>query len=418
MSETVRISELMAASGVAFGTSGARGTVEAMTDPVCYAYSRAFLQALADGAVIQPGAEVVLAGDLRASTGRILAAVARAVQDAGYRVTYAGRLPSPAVAFFAMQRGAASIMVTGSHIPDDRNGIKFNRPDGEILKPDEQRIREQTLVLPEPFPRIPASALPDMDPAAGQAYLDRYLDFFPPDCLKGLRVGVYEHSGVARDLLGTLLQGLGAAVTPLARSETFVPVDTEAIRAEDVTAAVAAAVASGAADCGLGILAAARALNLSFVPLFNERYDLVIVDSTDPVGPAKPLFGREFYSNVHRVLEPGGAVVSQAESPFFDMDDFTSTKYDGYLHLVFVLQELLCLLDLEVDVVLARLRPQANFLGLGVMGALAGLFFLVVLVLAVIHDSANRWPFVRGHLHQIQIGFERFGNRILRGDNA
>jgi putative molybdopterin biosynthesis protein len=40
--------------------------------------------------------------------------------------------------------------------------------------------------------------------------------------------------------------------------------------------AVAAAVASGAADCGLGIAAAARALDLEFVPLFKERYDLVI----------------------------------------------------------------------------------------------------------------------------------------------
>lgn len=39
---------------------------------------------------------------------------------------------------------------------------------------------------------------------------------------------------------------------------------------------VAAAVASGACDCGLGILAAARALDLDFVPLFNERYDLII----------------------------------------------------------------------------------------------------------------------------------------------
>jgi phosphomannomutase len=234
MSETVRISELMAASGVAFGTSGARGTVEAMTDPVCYAYTRAFLQALADGAVIQPGSEVVLAGDLRPSTGRILAAVARAVRDAGYRVTYAGRLPSPALAYHAMQRGAASIMVTGSHIPDDRNGIKFNRPDGEILKPDEARIREQTVVLPEPFPEISETDLPDLELAAGKAYLDRYLDYFPRDCLRGLCVGVYEHSGVARDLLGTLLEGLGAAVSRLARSDTFVPVDTEAIRAEDV----------------------------------------------------------------------------------------------------------------------------------------------------------------------------------------
>jgi putative molybdopterin biosynthesis protein len=47
-------------------------------------------------------------------------------------------------------------------------------------------------------------------------------------------------------------------------------------RQEFTHLAVAAAVASGAADCGLGILAAARALNLDFIPLFRERYDLVI----------------------------------------------------------------------------------------------------------------------------------------------
>jgi putative molybdopterin biosynthesis protein len=39
---------------------------------------------------------------------------------------------------------------------------------------------------------------------------------------------------------------------------------------------VAAAVASGRADCGLGIAAAAKALELDFIPLFQERYDLVI----------------------------------------------------------------------------------------------------------------------------------------------
>ncbi|MFN8444171.1 MAG: molybdopterin biosynthesis protein [Caldilineaceae bacterium] len=47
-------------------------------------------------------------------------------------------------------------------------------------------------------------------------------------------------------------------------------------RQEFTHLAVAAAVKSGAADCGLGILAAARALDLDFTPLFNERYDLVI----------------------------------------------------------------------------------------------------------------------------------------------
>jgi putative molybdopterin biosynthesis protein len=47
-------------------------------------------------------------------------------------------------------------------------------------------------------------------------------------------------------------------------------------RQEYTHLAVAAAVASGAADCGLGILAAARSLNLDFAPLFDERYDLVV----------------------------------------------------------------------------------------------------------------------------------------------
>lgn len=47
-------------------------------------------------------------------------------------------------------------------------------------------------------------------------------------------------------------------------------------RQEYTHLAVAAAVKSGAADCGLGILAAARALDLDFVPLLQERYDLVI----------------------------------------------------------------------------------------------------------------------------------------------
>jgi phosphomannomutase len=230
----IKIADLMQSSGVAFGTSGARGTVEAMSNAVCYAYTRAFLQAMQAEGVVQPGSDVVLAGDLRPSTPRILAAVARAVEDGGYRLSFAGLIPSPAVALYAMQQGAASIMVTGSHIPDDRNGIKFNRPDGEILKQDEARIREQIVTLPDPFPQIAESELPAVDAAASEMYVGRYTQFLPDDCLKALKVGVYEHSGVGRDLLGLILQRLGAAVVPLARSDTFIPVDTEAVREEDI----------------------------------------------------------------------------------------------------------------------------------------------------------------------------------------
>ena len=52
----------------------------------------------------------------------------------------------------------------------------------------------------------------------------------------------------------------------------------------------------------------------------DQRYDLVIVDSTDPIGPATPLFGEAFYANVHRILNDNGIVVSQAESPYYEAE--------------------------------------------------------------------------------------------------
>lgn len=55
--------------------------------------------------------------------------------------------------------------------------------------------------------------------------------------------------------------------------------------------AVAASVASGRADCGLGIAAAAHALDLDFIPLFQERYDLVIPKQFADDDLLAPLFG-------------------------------------------------------------------------------------------------------------------------------
>jgi len=50
----------------------------------------------------------------------------------------------------------------------------------------------------------------------------------------------------------------------------------------------------------------------------SQTFDVVIVDSTDPVGPAEPLFGSDFYKNVSRRLNPDGILVTQAESAFYD----------------------------------------------------------------------------------------------------
>jgi spermidine synthase len=51
-----------------------------------------------------------------------------------------------------------------------------------------------------------------------------------------------------------------------------------------------------------------------------DSYDLIIVDSTDPVGPAAGLFSETFYRNCHRALRPRGIVVGQSESPLFHPD--------------------------------------------------------------------------------------------------
>ena len=71
LARKVSIAEVMDSSGVAFGTSGARGLVSAMTDQVCYTYTRGFLQYLEREGEAQRGGPVAVAGDLRSSTPRI-----------------------------------------------------------------------------------------------------------------------------------------------------------------------------------------------------------------------------------------------------------------------------------------------------------------------------------------------------------
>ncbi len=58
---------------------------------------------------------------------------------------------------------------------------------------------------------------------------------------------------------------------------------------------------------------------VKFVRETGERFDAVIVDSTEPFGPAKELFGTGFYKDVKRILTEDGIVVSQAGSPFYEI---------------------------------------------------------------------------------------------------
>ncbi len=59
---------------------------------------------------------------------------------------------------------------------------------------------------------------------------------------------------------------------------------------------------------------------VQFVKDTKEKYDVILVDSTDPIGPAQPLFGTEFYKDLYNCLSDDGIVVSQGESPFYESE--------------------------------------------------------------------------------------------------
>lgn len=215
------IKEIIEQSGIKFGTSGARGLVSDFTHEVCTAFTLGFLDAMKKTFEFN---KVALAMDNRPSSPDMVATICGAIEEYGFEVNFYGVLPTPALALQSMKENIPSIMITGSHIPFDRNGIKFYTPMGEISKEDESEIinnSNQLLSI--------KSNLPPIKEDASQNYMLRYSNFFGNKCLNGLKIGIYEHSSAGRDLYSRLFTILGAEVICLGRSDEFVPIDTEAV---------------------------------------------------------------------------------------------------------------------------------------------------------------------------------------------
>jgi spermidine synthase len=62
-----------------------------------------------------------------------------------------------------------------------------------------------------------------------------------------------------------------------------------------------------------------------YVATTSRRFDVIIVDSTDPHGPGKVLFGHKFYAGCKRCLNKGGVLVTQNGVPFFQQNELTSS---------------------------------------------------------------------------------------------
>jgi phosphomannomutase len=210
---------------VAFGTSGVRGLVKDLTPSICFAFVKAFLQVNNS-----ESKHIALGIDLRPSSLSMAKACIAAISAHGCEVVYCGELPTPALAFYAVSNNMPCIMITGSHIPFSRNGMKFYNTDGEISKLDEVNILNAEVQLPENLDEIVSNIqMPIVSPVALEAYRQRYTALFSVDMLKGKRIGIYEHSSVARDVLKDLMAYFGAEVVSLERTDYFVPIDTEAV---------------------------------------------------------------------------------------------------------------------------------------------------------------------------------------------
>lgn len=204
-----------------------------LLDGSAAAFTTAFVRHLLIAGQVELGDRIFVGRDLRDSSPMIAAQCMKALRRAGMIAIDCGVLPTPALALYAGANCAAAIMVTGSHIPADRNGLKFYQPAGEIDKADEISIAALA-VGPLGQEHVISTMAPwgDAAEAAWTLYRDRCLNILPAGALSGLRIGVFQHSSVARDFLVELLTTYGAEVLALGRSETFVAVDTEAIGEE------------------------------------------------------------------------------------------------------------------------------------------------------------------------------------------
>jgi putative molybdopterin biosynthesis protein len=164
----------------------------------------------------------------------------------------------------ALKRGEAHL--AGSHLLDEETG-EYNIPAVRRLLPDQDIVlvnlvyRQQGLIVAKGNPKgitsLQGLSLPNV------RFVNRQRE-------AGTRV-----------LLDFKLRELGMMPEQIKGYD----------HAEFTHMAVAAAVASGIADAGLGILAAAKALNLDFIPLWKERYDLVIPRSYYESPLLEPLLG-------------------------------------------------------------------------------------------------------------------------------
>ena len=160
---------------------------------------------------------IVVGGDTRESTPRIVAQLAAGIQEGGGEVAAAGIISTPGVAEVVLELGAgAGVSVSASHNPWEDNGIKIFGRDGRKWPDADEESLEKVLTNGPPSEAAPAATL-DPDPSLARLYLER-LSRSVPAKLEGLRILIDAGNGAASVLGPEALRRAGAHVAAICDS--------------------------------------------------------------------------------------------------------------------------------------------------------------------------------------------------------
>jgi phosphoglucosamine mutase len=196
-----------------FGTDGIRGV--AGEYPLDKATVYAFGLALGhDAARAQSSPEILIGADTRESGGWIAELVAGGLQEAGARVSFAGTITTPGVAYLTRSEPfLAGVMISASHNPYQDNGLKvFGHNGFKLPDEDEEVIEQEILRLRQAVAPKPAALRADDE------WARKYLDFLTSLAtmrLDGVKLAMDCGNGAAYRLGPELFRRLGAEVTAL-----------------------------------------------------------------------------------------------------------------------------------------------------------------------------------------------------------